>query len=401
MDKYDIIIIGAGISGLSLAHYCAKKRLKTMVIEKDARSGGTLHSYRFESASGFWLEMGAHTCYNSYVNLIEVMQESGALGRLIPREKVSFKMLVDGKIKSIPSQLNFPELLLSLPRAFTLRKEGMSVESYYSGLIGRKNFKRVLGPAINAVISQDAGDFPAELLFKKRSRRKDVMKKFTLAGGVQTIADAIAAQKNISFAHGQAVLAISRGNGLFEVTTAKDSYAAQHLALATPASVAARLLRDSFPGVAEKLSGIRVETIGSVGVAVRKDLVPAIPQAAGIIPVSDAFHSIVTRDTVKHDEYRGFTFHFKPGLMDLEDKLTRVSAVLGVERRQLERVTAKENCIPSLRVGHPALVRALDQAVSGTSLLLTGNYFDGLAIEDCVTRSRKEFERCFAPPTGG
>ncbi len=63
--------------------------------------------------------------------------------------------------------------------------------------MGSANFDRVIGPAMTAVISQKADDFPAEMLFKKRPRRKDVIKSFTLSSGLQTIADTIAIQKNI------------------------------------------------------------------------------------------------------------------------------------------------------------------------------------------------------------
>ena len=76
MDKQDIIIIGAGISGLSLAHYCAKEGLKTLVIEKTERVGGTFHSHRFGGEAGdFWLELGAHTGYNSYGNFLGILED--------------------------------------------------------------------------------------------------------------------------------------------------------------------------------------------------------------------------------------------------------------------------------------------------------------------------------------
>ncbi len=393
MRKYDIAIIGAGISGLSLAHYCAKEGLKTLVIEKSERVGGTLHSYRFKDADGFWIEMGAHTCYNSYRNLIGIIEDCGILDRLVSREKVPFKMLIDSRIKSIPSQLNFLELIFSAPRLFTLKKGGQSVASYYSRIVGRTNFEQVLAPAMNAVISQKANDFPADMLFKKRLRRKDVIKKFTLPNGVQTITDSIASEKNIEIATGKNVLSIESKGGNFQITTQLNTYESDSLAIATPASVASQLLHESFPEVSEKLSHIKVEAVESVGAAVKKDFVVSIPPVAGIIPASDNFYSIVSRDTVKHDTYRGFTFHFKPGLMNHEAKLKRIADVLGVKERQLNHIVAKENFIPALKVGHDTLVRDIQQLISGSRLLLTGNYFEGIAIEDCITRSLKELLR--------
>ena len=147
-----------------------------------------------------------------------------------------------------------------------------------------------------------------------------------------------------------------------------------------------------FPGVSEKLSQIKVEAVESAGTVINKELV-SIPPVAGLIPSSDSFYSVVTRDTVRHDKYRGFTFHFRPGLVGREGKLKRMAEVLGVDQGQLGNVVEINNFVPRLRVGHNSLVGEIEQSISGSRLFLTGNYFDGMAIEDCVTRSLKEFLR--------
>src|SRR5271157_998318 len=98
--KYEVIVIGAGISGLSFAHYCGREGLRTLIIEKDGHVGGTLHSHSFDDADGFWIEMGAHTCYNSYSNLLEIIENCNILDQLTSREKVPFKMLAGSRIES-------------------------------------------------------------------------------------------------------------------------------------------------------------------------------------------------------------------------------------------------------------------------------------------------------------
>jgi protoporphyrinogen oxidase len=393
MNKYDIVIVGAGISGLSLAHYCAKEGLKTLVIEKSERAGGALHSHNFADTGGFWIELGAHTCYNSYRNLIGIMEECAAIGKLINREKVPFKMLVNDSIKSIPSQLDFLELFLSVPKICGLKKQGQSVRYYYSKILGSKNFERVLSPALNAVISQDASEFPADMLFKKRLRRKDIIKKFTLNNGIQTITDSISSQKAIEIITGKKVFSIEHNSGIFRTATDGEIYESESLAVATSASIAAQLLRESFPEISKHLSQIKVQSVESVGVAVKKDLTVSMPPVAGIIPSSDSFYSVVSRDTVKHDSYRGFTFHFKSGILNNDAKLKRIAEALGIKQAQIEHIASKENFVPSLRVGHEALIGRIEQSISSIRLFLTGNYFDGMAIEDCVTRSLNEFTR--------
>jgi protoporphyrinogen oxidase len=276
---------------------------------------------------------------------------------------------------------------------FGLKKEGESIKSYYSRIVGKRNYEKVFGPAFTAVISQNADDFPADLLFKKRPRRKDVLKSFTFTNGLQTITDAIAAEKGVEVKTGSEVQAITFRDGIFEVSVSGgERIEAKSLALASPPDVAAKLLRPSFPEVAGVLSEIGVESIETVGVAIRKNALSLSP-LAGLIAVEDAFYSAVSRDTVPHGSYRGFSFHFKAGGTDEASKLRRMSEILKVERGLLEQVASRESVLPSLRVNHPALVDRIDRVVAGKKLLLTGNYFLGLAIEDCVSRSLSEFAR--------
>jgi len=219
-----------------------------------------------------------------------------------------------------------------------------------------------------------------------------VMKSFTISGGLGTIADSVSLQKNIELIVGVTVQDIAFTDGRFSISADGGTYEANILAIATPASVAAHLLEKAFPDTGRALSGIKVETVESVGTIVDKDLV-RLPAVAGLIPAADSFYSVVARDTVGHDKYRGFTFHFKPGILNREAKLRRIAEVLGVEQSRPGRTVEKLNFIPSLKVNHSETVRGIDKTISGSRLFLTGNYFDGVAIEDCITRSLKEFDR--------
>ncbi|MCL5024139.1 MAG: FAD-dependent oxidoreductase [Nitrospirae bacterium] len=394
MQRYDVVIIGAGISGLSLAHYCAKQGLRTLVLEKDGRVGGTFHTHVFPGADpGFWLELGAHTCYNSYGNLLNIMEELSLLHQAAKKEKVGYKLLVDGRIQSIPSRMNFAELLFSAPRLFTLKKAGHSIESYYSKIVGKNNFRKVFGPLFDAVICQKADNFPADLLFKKRDRRKDVLKSFAMRRGLQSITEAIASEEGIEVVTGKAVDSILFKGGLFTAGTADGaSFQSPVLAVAAQASAAAALLRTSFPEISALLSRIEMGRVETVGVAIRKDS-SLLGPLAGIIAVDNSFYSAVSRDPLPDENRRGFAFHFKSGAATLESRLARIAEVLQVKREELEGAVSAENHVPALRVGHDALVTELDRLLARRKLLLTGNYFSGLAIEDCVSRSLSEFGR--------
>jgi oxygen-dependent protoporphyrinogen oxidase len=391
LKRYDIIVIGGGISGLSLAHYASKAGLKTLLLEKAPEAGGCLRTMR--QVDDFWLELGAHTCYNSYGNLIGVIEDCGLRERLQARERVPFMMFVDGKVKSIPSELDFLEFACSAPRIFTLAKSGRTVQSYYSKIVGKRNFDRVIGPALSAVPSQPADDFPAEMLFKKRKRRKDIIKKFTVQGGLQAIADAVISAGNIEVRTHAEVASVGTDNSVFKVSVAgSGEFRADNLGLAVPPPVASALLKNVLPEAAARLEDIKIALVESLGVVVRKEAVD-LPPFAGLIPVNDIFFSAVSRDIVSDPTYRGFTFHFGRGL-DRARKMMRIAEVLGTDK--FEASSDNSAVLPSPLLGHEKIVGDIDRITGGKRVFITGNFFSGLAIEDCVARSLTEFGRLMA-----
>ncbi|KAB2926154.1 MAG: FAD-dependent oxidoreductase [Candidatus Contendobacter sp.] len=395
MTDHDLLIIGAGISGLSMAHYAVGAGLNVLVLERERQPGGCLCSHRFGGAlDGFWLELGAHSCFNSYGNLLAILERVGVLNRLQRRAKVGFRLFADGAVRSIPSQLCFPELLLAPFRLVGLKKAGRDVAEYYGRLVGPRNYAAVFEPAFDAVICQPATEFPAENLFRSRPRRKDVPRGFTLAGGLQTIADILAGQPDIPIEFGRTAREIGRAGEDFVVRTDRGEYAARALCLATPVAVAATLLRAEFPELAAALAQIQTATVESVGVALPADRL-SLPPVAGLIGRNETFYSVVSRDTAPDPAHRGFTFHFRPGALGEEGKLNRIAQVLNVPRGAFGagNVATRINRLPALRVGHGDWTDTVDRALAGSRLALTGNYFTGVAIEDCVTRSRQEFER--------
>ena len=383
MEQKEIIIVGGGISGLSLAFYCARAGMHTTLLEKEERVGGAFHSHR---DGDFWLELGAHTCYNSYANLLGIVEQCQTDQLMVQREKVPFKMLVDDEIRSIFSQISYPELLLSVPKLPFQNKQLHSVASYYGAILGKQNYQRVFRHFFNAVPSQSCDDFPADILFKSRTRRKDHFRSYTFTGGLEAVVDGIVRKGEIQILTGQTIESIERSGGSYSVTMGDGSHIeAGTLALATPAPVTARLLQSMQPEVSQLLSKISIAKVNSTGVVVHKKLLHLKP-VAGIISADDLFYSAVSRDTVSDEQFRGFTFHFKPDVVDEKLRLDRIAEVLGVPSNQFEQVVWKSNLLPSLKVGHAKLVQEIESHLEQRHLLLTGNYFAGVAIEDCVSR---------------
>jgi UDP-galactopyranose mutase len=400
MSEPEVLVIGGGISGASFAFHAARAGRRVLVVEREERVGGCLASER--TPSGFWYELGAHTCYNSYGAFLEMLEGCGRLDALQARGKSVLRFLRGDDVVAGKNLLLFLklfgklELLRAVPGWFGASKEGETVRSYYSRLIGPRNYERVLGPMLSAVPSQEAHEFPADMLFKTRERRKQVLRSFTLPGGLRSAVEAALRQPGIEVTSGRTAVELERTNGGFAVTLSGGSrIEAPLVALAVPPGAAAGLLRSVAPRVADEASEVRQAEVDSLGFAVRRESVASVPYATFFIPFEDEFHSVVTRDVVPDADWRGFSFHFRPG-KSRDERIRRAAEILRIAPASMEALVERHAVLPSPRLGHRERVASIDQSLAGERLAVTGNWFGGLSIEDCVLRSRAEWTRVSA-----
>ncbi len=405
----DVIVVGAGISGLAYAWKAASAGRSVLVLEREPRVGGCIHSHR--EGDGHWFEMGAHTVYNSYGGFLDMAVGTGAAERLVQRgpARTRFGLLKDGEVSwltppKVLLKLNWLEAALRFPFGIFGSKEGKSVESYYSKLIGPGNFSRVVSPFFAAVPSQSADAFPmtgAGSLFKKRPRREDFPRSFGFAGGLQTVCDAVVGMDGVTVHTGVAVQSVRRRDGGFTVTAADGGQAWQsaHVAVALPLAATPPVLRDDFGELSQELAKIATVGVESMGVVLPREAC-WMPECAFVVPVDDLFFSAVTRDAFPDDARRAFAFHFRPGV-ERERKLARIAEVLRVEVEALGEPIEQRLTLPAPAVGHDGVVETIDGLLAGARLALVGNYFDGLAIEDCIQRAFSEWSRVEAQPAAG
>jgi UDP-galactopyranose mutase len=395
-DRHDVIVVGAGISGLTFAWHAARAGRQVLVVDGAARPGGCLHT---ERQGDFWFELGAHTCYNSYIATIEVLEGAGLGGELQRRGKPVLRFLDGDRVAPgknlalLLRRMSWWELARSLPRALGARPEGQSVRSYYGRMVGERNYARALGPMLSAVPSQPADDLPADMLFKKRTeRRRDLLKSFTLRRGLGALPEALARAPGITFAGGRRAARIEKRGAGWDVVLADDTVAAAAIVcVAAGPRASGALLERAVPDVAATMARLGEAAVDSTGVVVRADRSP-LPYATFFIPIDDRFYSVVTRDVVPDPGWRAFVFHFKPGLGEAA-RLERIAAVLQVPRADFAHVASRRSVLPAPVLGHREAVARVDAALAGTTLAVSGNWFGGLGIEDCALRSRAEWRR--------
>ncbi len=391
MKNCSVAIVGAGISGLSLAFYCAEAGLDTVVLEKDHQPGGCIRTVHYGKNR---LELGAHSIFNSYGKLVEILEHQRLLERVEKRNKLPFRVFEQDRLFSIMKKIRFFELSLSLPRLFTQKKAGKTVAQFYGKVLGKRNYRNLFRHFFNAVISQEADDFPADALFRKRpNRRKDVIKSFSFPGGIQEVSDSISSKANLEVLTSGEVTSITQEDGGFLLKGSAE-IRAEHLVLAAPSSVAANLVRPFHPDLAGRLDLLKTVEAETIGVFCRAENVK-LPLVGGLVGMDGNFYSLVSMDVAQSGDkdVRGFAFHFRREGLSREEKLDFVCRVLGTKRENLLEIFTKETLLPVYGPDQFRQVQEIDGLIRDHSLFLTGNYLNGLSIEDCVNRSWQEFER--------
>jgi oxygen-dependent protoporphyrinogen oxidase len=71
----------------------------------------------------------------------------------------------------------------------------------------------------------------------------------------------------------------------------------------------------------------------------------------------------------------------------------RICEILRISENDIIGMMEANNVVPALRLGHYDIVNEIDGLLKGKQLYMSGNYFAGLSIEDCVSRSKTEVSR--------
>ena len=107
-DKYDIIIVGGGISGLFLAYKLMNTKLNILLIEGSDRYGGRIHTIYKDS---YFYESGASRFCNKHNKLLTLIDELGLKQDIIEIPK-EFDMIIHNKKIKINIYNYFKKVLL-------------------------------------------------------------------------------------------------------------------------------------------------------------------------------------------------------------------------------------------------------------------------------------------------
>ncbi len=102
MDKYDVIVVGAGISGLLAALTLSKHGKKVLVLEKTEHVGGNCNSYMVD---GFQVDTGAHAITHLAVGPLKMLMDNYFDYMPVFEDYGNYHIRTENGFQKVPSNL--------------------------------------------------------------------------------------------------------------------------------------------------------------------------------------------------------------------------------------------------------------------------------------------------------
>lgn len=449
--KKRFVVLGAGISGLSLAWYLTQKwgdDATITVIEKSDRVGGWIKTIDEE---GFLFEQGPRSCRvrGKESTTLELIEQLGIQNEVIVGSaKAKIKYLwSDDKLQKIPSSL-LGALFHPLTRKAIIpcvreffRPNGSRADETIFDFITRRFgspiAEQFIDPLVSGIYAGDMrqlsikstfphlyyweknhGSILRGMLAKKKISEKakspfvsKMLKEplFSFKKGMETLPLTLAEKLKDSIMLSTEVSSLHfNDTGITLSLNDGQQLHADHCFSTLPAHALAPLLAPHAPSIEIELSKLQRSSVALVSLGYQQPvlkykgfgyLVPAkenenilgVVWDSAIFPQQQADPNI-TRITVMLGGSR------MPHLSDMDEGSLALIALNAISKHlninnlpHTLRVTRAADAIPQYPLGHQALVEGIESMLSSLSphLTIAGTSFYGVAINDCILTAKR------------
>lgn len=438
----DFAIIGAGISGLSVAWFLQQRGHSVQLFEAADQVGGSIRSF---VTAGFLLEAGPNSTLENTDALGELIAGVGLdqqLREANPAAKRRY-ILKQGELLPLPGDpLAFLKTRLFsgrgklrlLAEPFIGRAKGReeSIADFVRRRLGSEFLDWAIDPFISGVYAGDPEQLSVQAATRKiyaleaeyrslfigavrrmlqgrRSGPAPSGRMINFAKGMQTFPLAVAASLGEAVVTGSPVSALERDARGWQIRIEgrTDPFNARQVVLAAPAYRTAELLEPLLPEVAEELRSIEYPPVASVAMGFRRDQIRhpldgfgfLIPRREGRETLGTLFSSTLFPGRAPDDHVLLTSFiggARNPGIADMEhvvliDKvLADITPLLGIHGvPSLQKVSYWARAIPQYRLGYNELLgRVREGLAQQPGLHVRANWLDGISLSDCVRNGR-------------
>ncbi len=434
-----VVIVGAGISGLTCAYRLIQKGRDVLLLERAEHAGGVISSERL---SGFLSEAGP----NSFQNVPEIMDLVSGLG--LDDEVVSAPasapryIYYDGALLDVP--MGLPRLLstrllsfwdklriLLEPFARARPQHEESIAEFVVRRFGRKALEVFAEPFVSGVYAGDVRRLAARgalptltgleeeygsvlkgfVKSRKRAQGRQPGRLCSFRGGLGTLPNALASRLNGILMANSEVIRLARlgtkDGPRFEITIrgplGDRTVSADILVLAIPAFAAGNLLRPLSSRMAQVLDTIEYPPLGVVCLGYDEAVIPRaldgfgflVPRGQGIRMLGCVWNSCLFPGRAPSGQacltafIGGATDHSIGALSDRDLVQTAKSELRAILDARADARTVSlhryAQSIPQYTLGHHSRLNSVENQLQDLpNLFLIGNYFSGVSLGDCV-----------------
>ena len=432
-ERYDQVVVGAGMSGLAHAWWCAQRGDKVLVLEAGERVGGVIGT---TTTNGYRHERAATSIPSNATHLLDLLESLPEPPELVGSEDAAKKQFLMRRKGLAPVPRSPPSLITSplLPGRSKLRifgellrgprrvTGGETLHTFVRRRFGIGVAEAFLRPFTSGIYGASpdrlgAADAFPKLLAMER-RRGSVLKAliadrdpsagkrqvFLPKDGTASIPAAVAKALGTRVRLSTPVARLSPGgDGHPAQVHLEDgtTIAADEVTLAVRAYAQGALLEEEHPHVADLLAGVTYVPIAVVAVGFRRAHGPAVPAGFGCLRGHGSKARIL-----------GATFNSKlnpavapegcelltcflggsedPEAVDLPDVLIRrivlrdlEVALGGAIEPEVFEIWRWQKAIPLFAPGHRGRMAEAQSQVAASRVRLLGSHVTGVSLGDC------------------
>ncbi len=446
-----VLVIGAGISGLTIAYRLKKSGFTVTVLERTGRTGGSIQT---EKTNGFLIDLGPNSTLETSTILTELINDLGLENEKIYASETSSNRYIvkNGRLIKVPATpWEFLKTALFSPQAkIRLLKEpfirpaedvDISLASFVRRRLGPEFLDYAINPFVAGVYAGDPEKLSTPAAFPKlfaleqkygslikgavlgareRKKRGEVAKDrarlFSFRQGMQTLTDRMARELKEEIHLGITIKQITRTKKGFELHTLSEgnpiTFTSEKLVLSVPAKPMAQLLREISLPASNLLDQIIYPPVAVVFTGFRSGDVSREPDGFGfLVPEVEKMNILgsIWSSTIfpgrAPGEHVAFTTFIggtrQPGLVNSEEKtlaklvVQELKPLLGLKGEPVFiRVKQWDRAIPQYNMGYSkiqGLFESLQSEIPG--LYFAGNLQRGISVGDSVLSAEQTLQR--------
>jgi oxygen-dependent protoporphyrinogen oxidase len=443
----DVVVIGAGISGLATAWNLQRAGVRVEVFEQARRPGGAIGTRRRDGAL---YELGPNSTLDTSPLIDELLGEVGARRERIEASAVARTRFIvrDGALVPLPMS---PGAFVATPAFSPAAKLRLFAEPFVRPLpadaeesiaafvrrrLGREFLDYAIDPFVAGIYAGDperisvAAAFPrlhaleqkygslikGQIQGARERRRnpeaaKNVARSFSFRDGMQTLTDSIAGRLHALRCGVRATRIVRDDAGEYAVEGEQHGRPfvrnARSIVVAVPADGAASLVESLAPEAAQALREIPYAPVAVVAAAYRREdvghslagfgcLVPKVEgmQILGSLFSSSMFEGRAPQGTVLLTTFAGGRRN--PAIATLADadvvETVRhdLAVLLQARRAPLwTEVVRWPRAIPQYEIGHLARIATIERAEEALpGLAFCASYRGGVSVGDCIKNAQ-------------